>query len=176
MSGSFERLGSLSQQITERQAILKRLLQSSREIRGLPVMEVSELSHAALSWERALRDIPTNDLQESYDFATRNYRDPEKPFGTAQMLLGYQCLVDERRSQRAKSIKPSTGGPCQYCGDSGYQTIQTSSPAGTCVRPCACTAAPPGERSDYPLREPQYQREPGGRWWSRVQEERELFE
>lgn len=140
-----------------------------------------ELSQMANSWERALRDIPTADLQRCYDRAVADYSDIDKPFGTPQLLKAWQFVIDEKRQRRAQSIKPDADAPCYYCGDSGYQTIlmtkpedrivngekYTAPPGHTTARPCACSAAPASQRSDFPLREPMYSREPSGRWWFR---------
>lgn len=135
----------------------------------------------ASSWNRALADVPTQELVNCYDRAAADYTDIEKPFGTPQLLKAWQLIIDDRRQQRAHSIKPQSDAPCYYCFDSGYQTIiekpgqqrmlhgekYTSAAAYTSVRPCACSAAPSGQRSDFPLREPVYSRDPGGRWWCR---------
>ena len=183
MSETAEKMQNISQPlIAQRQALISRLLRASREIRGLPAtMNAEDLASMASSWNRALRDVPTRELVECYDRAIAEYVDVDKPFGTPQMLKAYQSILDDQRHARVQSIKPSSDGSCLYCSGSGYQTIlmtkpeerilngekYTAPPGHTTARPCACSAAPAGQRSDFPLREPMYSREPGGRWWFR---------
>lgn len=144
-------------------------------------MNAEDLASMASSWNRALAEVPTQELVNCYDRAAADYTDIEKPFGTPQMLKAWQCITDDRRQQRVQSIKPQSDAPCYYCFDSGYQTIlmtkpedrivngekYTAPPGHTTARPCACSAAPASQRSDFPLREPMYSREPSGRWWFR---------
>jgi len=157
-------------------------------VRGLPLLEENELALAAHAWGRAVRDVPGEDLRACYDRAIADYTEPEKPFGTPQLLRAWQLIVDERRRAPKAPIGGKLNTRCPYCDNTGYQTLMTTGKRTVrmviqgreiefetegphkSVRPCACIHAPAGQRSDFPMRGPIWVREPAGRWWVRVEE------
>ena len=143
------------------------LVVESRKARGLPSFDEPELKSVVFSWSRALRDIPTEDLQACYDRAIADYTEPEKPFGTPQLLKGWQSVLEERRQRKfaTRNDRLAQTGTCRYCNSTGWQNLMDR-PGHTCVRPCACEAAPASTRSAEPLCEPQWQLEKAGRWWT----------
>jgi hypothetical protein len=161
------------------------MLGESRKARGLPSLETAELQFAARAWEKALRDVPAADLQLCYDRAIADYTEPEKPFGTPQLLRAWQLIVDERRRTPKAPMRGKLDTRCPYCNNTGYQHLLTTGKrkvvingeerefegAHTSVRPCACVHAPAGQRSDFPMREPLWEREPAGRWWVKVEQQ-----
>lgn len=173
---------------TKRLTVLKSLLAESRMVRGLPLLEENELELAAHAWAKALRDIPTADLRGCYDEAIADYIDVDKPFGTPQLLKAWQGILDERRRQPRAPMGGKIETACPFCFNSGYQTLRTTGKRKvvmtiqgheqefefegphTSARPCACMHAPANQRSDYPLREPNWAKNEKYGWWHRVDE------
>ena len=147
-----------------RQSALKSVIAESRKARGLPLVEESELLLIVYSWGKALRDIPTAHLSACYDRAIADYTEPEKPFGTPQLLKAWQVVQDERRRIEWARQKDEISTFCKYCDGIGWQELEDK-PGHYCARPCACEAAPASMRSAEPRGFPQWKREKGGRWW-----------
>jgi hypothetical protein len=113
-------------------------------MRGLPLLAGGDLALAVSSWSRALKDVPLEDLDASFDRAVEDTPTSE-PFGAPHIKAAHAVLLQDRARERANARWRNPGTfRCWLCSDEGWQSVLIYCPAWQDwigkLRPCRCEA------------------------------------
>jgi hypothetical protein len=146
--------------------MLGEIISSARRRAGIGALGDDALRSEIRDWMRILEAIPAERIQECNIRAVRT-RTVKAVLQPQELIAAWTDLRAEESARRAFLLDPQRS-QCYYCDGTGWQrAIQIAEGSvnlNEYARPCACAAAPPKMRSEFPLREPQWKRDEMGRW------------
>lgn len=152
----------------ESSQILAAIISAARRRAGIGALGDGALAEEIRDWMRILGTIPAHRLQACNDKAMRE-RQVKGLLQPAELLHAYESIRLNETSRGHPSLQSQNGRPCYYCENTGWQTLLIPSESGALnshARACSCAYAPLSMRSEFPFREPHWQRDEFGRWIS----------
>lgn len=177
MNAQLDKPSSSSPALSRRDSIVIVLIQKARRRAGLPMVAAvdeygdihPEMKFEMSVWNEEIYTVPDDYLVPAYEKALTMI-DSDRPFMPGLIRQAFADLKREERlafeERRRRAIEPD----CNLCGDQGYQPLYRWEPQTgrwyRALRPCACPAAPEGQRKDRPLDAPEYRRSDLGEYVS----------
>ncbi len=169
MSEQLDKPSNSSPALSRRDSIVIVLIQKSRRRAELPMIAAldergalhPEMTFELSVWTEEIATIPEAYLVPAYERALTLIAS-DRPFIPGLMRQAFADLRREEKlaleDRRRRAIEPD----CWHCADQGYQPLyayeEKSRRWYRALRPCACAAAPEGQRKATPLQSPGYRR------------------
>jgi excinuclease UvrABC ATPase subunit len=145
--------------------VLAEIISSARRRAGVSALSDDSLRSEIRDWMRILEAIPAERIEECNIRAVRS-RTVKALLQPQELIAAWSEMRQEQSNRRAISLDPSPN-QCYYCDGTGWQVLVTHDEnlnQNQSLRECACSSAPPRTRSEFPKREPHWQRDEFGRW------------